>query len=444
MRRTSLWAYVVIAGAFMLTGALLVLFPFEQMDFLLQFLAAYLALTACSKFWDQWRLKASILKGEKESFPYLLALGYLLLGLVIYWQRSFLVVWVVKLIGVYQLGLALLNLFAYDLMRKDQVPSRWGRLTYAVFHLVFGIGSILSPFQGYRALQWLGIYLLLIGRSYLKDGRNLWVLPQTSTSRWTWRVPLPVVFSLFFPQKVLAQTEAVVQGRIGLASSDLNPGRDADASMPVEDLALSKNKNLLVQIHVGRDRYSRVGHMNVAYDGIVYSYGNHDAASRRMMDCLGDGVVVLLDHQEYLNYYLSHRITIIEYEIALNEVQRLALEAHFARMQDQFVPWYPQSTQQLKGFAGNIIRQTQGKFYKFAAGKYQTYFLFWTNCVLFSEELLRVCGFDVFPLVGIQTPGTYYDYLERQRRQNPSRIVARRVYNRDLRNYLAKSKVQKL
>ena len=41
MRRTSLWAYVVIAGAFMLTGALLVWFPFEQMDFLLPFLAAY-------------------------------------------------------------------------------------------------------------------------------------------------------------------------------------------------------------------------------------------------------------------------------------------------------------------------------------------------------------------------------------------------------------------
>lgn len=49
--------------------------------------------------------------------------------------------------------------------------------------------------------------------------------------------------------------------------------------------------------------------------------------------------------------------------------------------------------------------------YKFANGKFKTYFVFSTNCVLLADELLHCKELDLIPIGGIVTPGTYLEFL---------------------------------
>ena len=53
-----------------------------------------------------------------------------------------------------------------------------------------------------------------------------------------------------------------------------------------------------------------------------------------------------------------------------------------------------------------------------------------TNCVKLVDEVIGRSGTDILSLNGIITPGTYYDYLNREYEKQDSMVVTRRVYAR--------------
>ena len=64
----------------------------------------------------------------------------------------------------------------------------------------------------------------------------------------------------------------------------------------------------------------------------------------------------------------------------------------------------------------------------FKSGKFKTYFVMTTNCVLLAESIVCQAGTDILNLTGIISPGTFYDYLDREFLRPGSMVISREAY----------------
>ena len=82
-----------------------------------------------------------------------------------------------------------------------------------------------------------------------------------------------------------------------------------------------------------------------------------------------------------------------------------------------------------------LQKKTRAKFYKFKQTSYKTYFLLFTNCVKLVDNVLGVTGSDLLKLNGVITPGTYYDFLEKEYKRKNSNVISKSIYTK-YNNYL--------
>ena len=62
-------------------------------------------------------------------------------------------------------------------------------------------------------------------------------------------------------------------------------------------------------------------------------------------------------------------------------------------------------------YISDVYKDTRCHLYKFKRGKFKTYFVFTTNCVLLTDYLIRNKEINLFDMSGIITPGTYLNFL---------------------------------
>lgn len=75
-------------------------------------------------------------------------------------------------------------------------------------------------------------------------------------------------------------------------------------------------------------------------------------------------------------------------------------------------------------YPSRLHYRTGAKFYKIKKGKFKTYWAMGENCVLFSDQILGSVGADVLSIRGIITPGTYFDYLQKEYLKENSPVVS--------------------
>lgn len=61
-------------------------------------------------------------------------------------------------------------------------------------------------------------------------------------------------------------------------------------------------------------------------------------------------------------------------------------------------------------------------------GKFKTYFVLNTNCVLLADTILGTSGIDILKVSGLIAPGTYYEYFEREFKRKRSKVVSKKIY----------------
>ena len=62
-------------------------------------------------------------------------------------------------------------------------------------------------------------------------------------------------------------------------------------------------------------------------------------------------------------------------------------------------------------------------------GKFKNYFVLGVNCCLLADSIIGKSGSDLLKMSGIITPGTYYEYLNREFRKKNSMVISRTIYN---------------
>lgn len=199
-----------------------------------------------------------------------------------------------------------------------------------------------------------------------------------------------------------------------------------------------KNKsvcpNLFILIHTSNRGVNRFGHMDIYFDGNVISYANYDEGSRKIFELFGDGVIFQTsNYSDYINFCIDNsEKTLFEFGIYLNNKQAKQVRDRIAKIFSNTYSWsYLDDLKYNNGtsYAAKLYKKTNAKFFKFLSGKYKTYFVLGTNCCYLADDIVGKSGIDILSLNGIITPGTYYDYLEKELYRKNGIVITKNIYN---------------
>ena len=303
------------------------------------------------------------------------------------------------------------------------------------FFLTFGVIMLFGSFYDQRGLLVIaGIYCIMYGATEIKDFIRE-VLPNRAKTaiRRKVRVSLPLFVSTFVPLGVLKN----YQKRLDSREIDIE-------KLLSEEKIADKNSepNIHVLIHVSDDGVGMMGHCDLYFDGEVLSYGNYDASSERMFGALGDGVMFTVDFETYVKYGIKYdNQMIFDYGLLLSDEQIEKVRSEIARLKSLAYRWEPPfqlarekdskaKLSDFKDYCSRLWDGTKAEFYKFKSGKFKSYCVMSTNCVLLADSVLSKAGTDIVNIAGIISPGSYYDYLQKEYRLENGIVVSRDIYSK--------------
>ncbi|AMC92744.1 hypothetical protein AOC36_01690 [Erysipelothrix larvae] len=239
-----------------------------------------------------------------------------------------------------------------------------------------------------------GIYLILHGILQIVD-----LFRVNLGSGYTLRMPAPIFATALLPSFLVKKIEREVA---------LNPDLVLDTVEPTIGDYVS------IYIYIKDYGYNRMGHIDIGYNGAIYSYGCHDPLNRHSTQAYGDGVLIVGSECEFVQYSVDDSSTVYRFLCKLTPQQRDRIEERIdLLMKPAYYYDYPLDHEKTKDSYLKHLKDSQVgvDYYKFISGPFKTYNVFTTNCVLVAEYIVQSTGMQLFHVNGIITPGTYYSYL---------------------------------
>ncbi|MBF0779999.1 MULTISPECIES: DUF308 domain-containing protein [unclassified Granulicatella] len=335
---------------------------------------------------------------------------------------------VVFFVSIYQLFEATINFVTYMLYRKNDIKPRWKYLFDSMWLSCFGIfGLIPTETRGEFQLGILGIYLMMLGMTYLRDG--IWFNSEVGKNKLKRRVrvSMPLFIAALIPANTLDRVNTYLQNsKDEIAEDDLTIVKE------------NKDAELEVFIHTSQTNvFGAIGHVDICYNNQVISYGSYDPTSERLFGTVGDGVLFIADREKYITFCQqeSHK-TLFGYGIDLTVEQQKDVEKQIEELKSLTIPWEPQKTpipnknsgKEEPMYAYKLMQEADAQLFKFTSSKFKTYFVLSTNCVLLADSIIGKAGTDVLSVKGFISPGTYQEYLNKEFARPNSIVVSKSVY----------------
>jgi len=338
-----------------------------------------------------------IISIKRKTFSYfnlLFSIINLILIILIIIYPIFYIKLIPIVIGTYILiiGLArLMTIFIYQNIPESKINI----LINSLVHLTFSIVLFINPTTNIKSFTFiLGIYLILLGISYIPKGSH-----QKGNIK---IVQIPTILQSLKPYHDFIKI-------------DFNNYNNQDTNIEVD---------LEVLIHVRKNKRGVFGHADLIYNNKVYSYGNYDIKSYKLLDAIGDGVLVEADKKQYINYCKSYGKTLFSFGIKLNENEKQEMEKRFkAIMENTYI--FEKNKISKNSYIYNLNKNINANFYKFKNGYYKNYFFLNYNCVKFIEEIISP---ELLDFTSIKTPGTLYTHLEEAYVKQNSKIIRKIIY----------------
>jgi len=318
----------------------------------------------------------------------------------------------------------------YYIYLKDKVKGKIAVLIECIIYFIFGVTLLFSPLLHLNTiLTIIGVYCLLFGVNFIKDFIRE-IIPEKTKNKLKRkvRITLPVFLLTLIPHKVLTKINEYLE------SSDET----------IYDFVIDKKNNIKEQsdmevfIHVTSEGIGVVGHVDLYYDGQVISYGNYDNESFKLFGLAGKGVLFVAEREKYIDFCTNYsKKTIFGYGLKLNEEQKINIKNKLDEIKGNLVKWEPTIVEDIrenkikpkyKDYASILYESTKAEFFTFKSGKFKTYFGLNTNCVLLADSVIGRSGIDILGVGGIITPGTYYNYFQKEFRRRNSMVVSRNIY----------------
>ena len=325
--------------------------------------------------------------------------------------------------GLWALLNAAVKYITWYNFQLDRLKNRLWAFSDASITLVFALILILDPLPGVLRLTYVAsAYLVFYGCLQLYAGLNL-LLNNAIKDRLQIHIhfPLPMFISMLVPSRVYKYLH--------------NPSLKNIAFRETVD-AKQERDELEIFFHLKKERTDSFGHVDISFRDFIFSYGLHDPKSRYINGTFGDGVLVQVDRQKFIEYSINYeKKTIVAFTLKLNPTQIQLIEQRVISLLERTVPWIPAgaSDPSIKDYASRVERHTRANFYKFKAGMFKTYFFVSTNCVLLVDYFVHFKELGLIRLNGLITPGSYFNFLN-EAYQRSSPMVKRRIVYEKMKN----------
>ena len=330
--------------------------------------------------------------------------------------------WFHVFFGWWMFGHGLISMIEFHVLIHDQLPGAVSRFFIGFVSLLLAFLMILGRNLSIKTdvLSFLaGLYFVLYGVLGILFHITL-VRRERHPQLPSWSFSPPVLLNAFFPLELFISLNQL----------------ENSSRLPVKEH--TNDADLKVFIHMKGKGPEAFGHIDLAYQGVMLSYGNHDPQSRHLAGTYGDGVLIRADESEFIRHCLNvEGKTIIAYGIRLSETQKKALEERIRELFSRTVPWKSaaciaeeagEDMSKCIDYASRVYKSTHCEMFKFSKGKFRTYFISSTNCVMLADELLRNRDLTLINLSGLVTPGAYLSFLNTEYLKPNSAVISRTLY----------------
>ena len=333
--------------------------------------------------------------------------------------------------GVYLLLNASIKFINGLILWKNNANGKLTEFTIGLIYLIFSLSIIFSPIKNLNVvLVVIGIYVVLLGLNYIFDFITF-VIPRRVKNKVkrNIRISLPAFVEAIIPFTVLNEINYLLDKE------------NYDKPFVFEEKSEEVVPDLEVIVHTSNRGFNRMGHVDLYYDGYVISYGNYDDSSTRFFNMIGDGVIFATDKEKYIPFCIEHsKKTLFVFGLKLTNIQKKNIDKVIRKTFDNLSNWkspYEEALTKKKkvnmndysDYASRLYQATNAKFYKVKSGKFKNYFVLGTNCCRLADNIIGKSGIDLLKMNGVITPGTYYEYLNREFQKKNSMVISRKIYN---------------
>lgn len=317
--------------------------------------------------------------------------------------------------SLYLLLNSIVNFVDYIILKENELNLRFKYLFFSIIFLIISLIFLFYPLEKLNLfITIIAIYCLILGlNKILEFVIDLLTDKFKLKIKHKFKVTLPVFFEAFAPKKALLKINKYLDSII-------------------DDNVKNQKSDLSIFIHLSNYGFNQFGHMDIYFDGKVYSYGNYDNKSKKLFNSVGDGVLfTLTNKKKYIKFCIdTSKKTIVEFGIRLTEKQKEALRNELNNLIKDTYSWNPLNCN--KDYASKLYKATKCKFYKFSSGEYKTYFVMGVNCTYFIDEILMGSISGILKIAGIITPGTYYNFLDENYKKKNSAVISKKIYNKEM------------
>ena len=319
-----------------------------------------------------------------------------------------------KIFSMYALIQSLCGFINLIIYKQDKLKGKIYILTTSTLSLMLSITLMFSKDTSSIYICYIiGLYLILYGITIISSS----ILTKTKIV-----LPLPIIFTMFLPNILIKRILK------GINHKKINNNQDQD---------------LEILIHLSKTGSASLGHVEIAFQGKIYSYACYNYLNRRLFGGIGDGIFGIFDKKAYLKYCICEKNRfIISYGVKLTNKEKENVTKEIDKLISTNTEiWYPEikyyedgliEKRDFNEMANKIYKHANGKFYRFTKGKYKTFFVLRTNCATCVDNIFNAIGTKIINLEGIISPGTYYSYLEKEYHKKNSKIISKTLYTKEL------------
>jgi len=334
-----------------------------------------------------------------------------------------------RLVGGWILLHAVVKTITITIKIKNHLPGWIPSLVFLCGDLIMAFVLLFMPYRfAFLENIVIGCYFLVYGGNILLDLLRE-VLPTnigTDMDRKI-RLAVPPFLAAVIPPTLMRT----------ILEKDAEDQAKDDFEAIKEDIPI----DLEVFVHMAPSGPAMLGHVDIAYRGFLISYGCYDPHNRHLLGTLGDGVILVAPRNEYIYNCLSNENKVMVcFGINLNEKQRQALNQRLLETFGEFEDFLCDEELKRNGedvqgdcddYLSRVTRNVpDAHYYKYKEGKFKTFFVLSSNCVFFITHLLGSIGLNLVDLSGIVSPGSYFDFLNKQFKSDKSFVISRTVYTK--------------
>ncbi len=256
----------------------------------------------------------------------------------------------------------------------------------------------------------IGLYAVFLGIMNLYDGvHRLSSLPNRKF-KGRWRVALPLVWSIYIPEKLLALINLFLVGKTShIMTSETSQWDKVEVSLYFPEI----KRTLLGGLPV----------VDIGYKGKVYRYGAYDVTSEERFGLHADGVLAITDEEHYLEQEATDSVEGVYYTILLQADEVKFLEERLKTLTECLEVFEPSEQTRLESWLTKDQLDVT-ELYKFKDGSLKHYHHLKTSSVALVDYLLEKAIIDR----GFVTPAVYKEALAQAEQIEKSRVKKRELF----------------